>query len=241
MITRQDLGAIAGAAPCLHVVLALADNVDALPFLAELWRSPLGRTPLSDHYDLAPLAVGVDPGRLLNDLRCVHRAADIFGDHPQAVPLTLAEAAARQVEAAHVMVLRDGGVEDDGRLDGSRALLAHLNPSALVLLDGEERDSTLLTPLTRPGSGWAAAGPADRLDVINPRAVWETDRTLKGHTVRLTGLVTPGHHGAWYVSRLVIRCCAADAQVRKVGVHGPAAPPADTWVTGRSLKGRRRT
>lgn len=168
VIVRQDLGAIARAAPCTHVVLALPDNVDALPFLAELWRSPLGRTPLSDYYDLAPLAVGVDPGRLLSDLRCVHRAAHLFGDHPQAVPLTLAEAAARQVEAAHVMVLRDGGVEDDGRLDGSRALLAHLNPSALVLLDGEERDSALLTPLTRPGTGWAAAGPADRLDVVAP-------------------------------------------------------------------------
>ncbi|MBI0385358.1 hypothetical protein JBE27_56100, partial [Streptomyces albiflaviniger] len=69
VIIRQELGAIARAAPCAHVVLALPDNVDALPFLAELWRSPLGRTPLSDYYDLAPLAVGVDPGRLLSDLR----------------------------------------------------------------------------------------------------------------------------------------------------------------------------
>ncbi|WP_413804712.1 GTP-binding protein [Streptomyces sp. OE57] len=98
----------------------------------------------------------------------MHRAAHIFGDHPHAVALTLAEAAARQVEAAQVMVLREGGAEDDGRLEGSRALLDHLNPSALVLLDTEARDSTSLTPLTRPDSGWAAAGPADRLDVIAP-------------------------------------------------------------------------
>ncbi|MBL1097825.1 GTP-binding protein [Streptomyces coffeae] len=168
VIIRQDLGAIARAAPCSHVVLALPDNMDTLPFLAELWRTPLGRTPLSDHYDLAPLVVGVDPGRLLSDLRCVHRAAHIFGDHPHTVPFTLAEAAARQVEAAQVMVLREGGAEDDGRLEGSRALLAHLNPSAMILLDGEERDSASLTPLTRPDSGWAAAGPADRLDVIAP-------------------------------------------------------------------------
>ncbi|MES4909280.1 MULTISPECIES: TIGR03943 family putative permease subunit [unclassified Streptomyces] len=69
------------------------------------------------------------------------------------------------------------------------------------------------------------------LNDFSSRAVWDTDRTLKGHTVRLTGFVTPGRHGAWYVSRLVISCCAADAQVRKVRVHGPAAPPPDTWVT----------
>ncbi|WP_370467193.1 hypothetical protein [Streptomyces sp. 5-10] len=43
--------------------------------------------------------------------------------------------------------------------------------------------------------------------------------------------VTPGRHGTWYVSRLVISCCAADAQVRKVRVHGAPAPPADAWVT----------
>jgi G3E family GTPase len=168
VIIRQDLGAIARAATCPHVVVALPDNVDALPFLAELWRTPLGRTPLSDHYDLAPLAVGVDPGRLLSDLRCVHRAAHVFGDRPHAVPRTVAEAAARQVEAAQVLVLRDGRAEDDGRRAGSRALLAHLNPSALVLLDAEDRDGTLLTALTRPDSGWAAAGPADRLDVVAP-------------------------------------------------------------------------
>ncbi|ADI04578.1 hypothetical protein SBI_01457 [Streptomyces bingchenggensis BCW-1] len=69
------------------------------------------------------------------------------------------------------------------------------------------------------------------LNDFSARAVWDTSRTLKGHTVRLTGFVTPGRHGTWYVSRLVISCCAADAQVRKVRVHGAAAPPADAWVT----------
>ncbi|MFE1972184.1 TIGR03943 family putative permease subunit [Streptomyces hygroscopicus] len=68
------------------------------------------------------------------------------------------------------------------------------------------------------------------LNDFSARAVWDTDGTLEGHTVRLTGFVTPGRHGAWYVSRLVISCCAADAQVRKVRVHGAPAPPADTWV-----------
>ncbi|MFE2446672.1 TIGR03943 family putative permease subunit [Streptomyces melanosporofaciens] len=69
------------------------------------------------------------------------------------------------------------------------------------------------------------------LSDFSSRAVWDTDGTLKGHTVRLTGFVTPGRHGTWYVSRLAISCCAADATVRKVRVHGAAAPPADAWVT----------
>ncbi|MGY0063800.1 GTP-binding protein [Streptomyces sp. LZ34] len=168
VIIRQDLDVIARAATCPHVVLALPDNVDAVPFLAELWRTPLGRTPLSDHYDLAPLAVGVDPGRLLRDLRCVHRAVPVFGHHPHAVPLTVAEAAARQVEAAQVMVLRGRRQEPDGRREGARALLAHLNPSAMPHLDMEGADSTSLPALARPGSGWAAAGPADRIDAVTP-------------------------------------------------------------------------
>ncbi|OPF76718.1 TIGR03943 family protein [Streptomyces antioxidans] len=69
------------------------------------------------------------------------------------------------------------------------------------------------------------------LNDFSARAVWDTDGTLEGHIVRLTGFVTPGRHGTWYVSRLVISCCAADAQVRKVRVHGAPAPPADAWVT----------
>ncbi|MDX3230084.1 GTP-binding protein [Streptomyces sp. ME19-01-6] len=128
----------------------------------------MGGTPLSDLCDLAPIAVGVDVGRLLSGLGCVHRAVHVFADRPHAVPPTVAEAAARQVEAAQVMVLHDGRREDGGRREGSRALLLHLNPPATVLLDAEDRDSTSLTNLTRPDPGWAAAGPADRLDIAAP-------------------------------------------------------------------------
>ncbi|GAB2585352.1 TIGR03943 family protein [Streptomyces capparidis] len=63
------------------------------------------------------------------------------------------------------------------------------------------------------------------------RAVWDTGGSLRGRTVRLTGFVTPGKDGVWHVSRLTVTCCAADAQVLKVAVHGAAAPPADSWVS----------
>ncbi|GAA0420390.1 TIGR03943 family putative permease subunit [Streptomyces luteireticuli] len=61
-------------------------------------------------------------------------------------------------------------------------------------------------------------------------ATWGTSRPLAGRTVRLTGFAAPGENGTWYLSRLVITCCAADARVVKVRIHGAQPPPPDTWV-----------
>ncbi|MFD4786267.1 TIGR03943 family putative permease subunit [Streptomyces sp. NPDC058459] len=58
---------------------------------------------------------------------------------------------------------------------------------------------------------------------------------IKDRKVQLTGFVTPaGSGGGWYLTRIIFTCCAADSQTVKVRVHGPDAPPADTWlaVTG---------
>ncbi|MDX3307511.1 TIGR03943 family protein [Streptomyces sp. ME08-AFT2] len=50
-------------------------------------------------------------------------------------------------------------------------------------------------------------------------------------TVVMTGFVTPAPGGSgWYLTRIVVNCCAADASSVKVLVHGVAAPKADTWV-----------
>ncbi|MEV5432404.1 TIGR03943 family protein [Streptomyces sp. NPDC052701] len=57
-------------------------------------------------------------------------------------------------------------------------------------------------------------------------------QAIKGRSVRMTGFVTPAERGeGWYLTRLLINCCAADAQSVKVRIHGAPAPPADTWVT----------
>lgn len=68
------------------------------------------------------------------------------------------------------------------------------------------------------------------------RAWREGKNTLAGHTVRLTGFVTPSKKkGQWYVTRMQLSCCAADAYALKVAVHGLREPEQDTWVevTGR--------
>ncbi|AQS68577.1 TIGR03943 family putative permease subunit [Streptomyces pactum] len=63
------------------------------------------------------------------------------------------------------------------------------------------------------------------------RAVYDSGRSLTGRTIRLTGFVTHGDDGTWYVTRLQVSCCAADATVTKAEARGADAPPVDTWVT----------
>ncbi|MDH6608616.1 putative repeat protein (TIGR03943 family) [Streptomyces sp. SAI-208] len=71
------------------------------------------------------------------------------------------------------------------------------------------------------------------LGQFSSRAIYDSGRSLKGRTVRMTGFVTHGGDGTWYLTRLSVTCCAADATTSKVEVRGAAdgAPPVDTWVT----------
>ena len=77
-----------------------------------------------------------------------------------------------------------------------------------------------------------AGNPLDlTLGDFGSRAVYDSGRSLKGRTVRLTGFVTRDADGTWYVTRLLVSCCAADATTAKAEVRGTGAPPVDTWVT----------
>ncbi|WP_440106133.1 TIGR03943 family putative permease subunit [Streptosporangium sp. H16] len=89
------------------------------------------------------------------------------------------------------------------------------------------RDQTLnsFTPLTGTGPVEMTVG-----DFIG--RAWDDDKkSLTGREVKLTGFVSPAKKkGQWYVTRMQIACCAADAFPLKVAVRGLQAPPADTWV-----------
>jgi uncharacterized repeat protein (TIGR03943 family) len=63
------------------------------------------------------------------------------------------------------------------------------------------------------------------------RAIYDSERSLKGRTVRMTGFVTHGDDGTWYVTRLLVSCCAADATTSKVEIRDADPLPADTWIT----------
>ncbi|MFF0224280.1 TIGR03943 family putative permease subunit [Streptomyces sp. NPDC004629] len=66
---------------------------------------------------------------------------------------------------------------------------------------------------------------------FSSRAIYDREHSLTGRTVRLTGFVSRGDDAAWYVTRLLVSCCAADATTSKVRVRGAGAPATDTWVT----------
>lgn len=65
------------------------------------------------------------------------------------------------------------------------------------------------------------------------RALYDTDRSLEGKTVRLTGFVTPSDESdiAFELTRFTVACCAADGQAIDVAVRtDQPVPPVDTWL-----------
>ncbi|MET8863800.1 TIGR03943 family protein [Nonomuraea sp. NPDC004580] len=55
--------------------------------------------------------------------------------------------------------------------------------------------------------------------------------SLRGKTVRLTGFAVPsGRDDGWYLTRMRIGCCAADALTMQVMVKGAPEPKTDAWV-----------
>ena len=81
-----------------------------------------------------------------------------------------------------------------------------------------------------------AAGNPLEISVVqySSRAIYDTGHSLKGRTLRMTGFVTHGSNGTWYLTRLLVTCCAADATISQVEIRGDAsdgAPQTDSWVT----------
>ena len=63
------------------------------------------------------------------------------------------------------------------------------------------------------------------------RAVWDAGRSLEGRRIRMVGFVTPRAGGGFYLTRITITCCAADARPIRIAVQNTDRTfPADTWV-----------
>lgn len=67
------------------------------------------------------------------------------------------------------------------------------------------------------------------------RIAQDSAHTLDNRTIKVTGF-TMRDGGRTYLARIVIICCAADAQLARIGLAGPAADtvasyPGNTWVT----------
>jgi len=80
----------------------------------------------------------------------------------------------------------------------------------------------------------AGAAPTVSLPEVVMRAAADSTNSLAGRSITLTGFTL---HGSDQVdlARVVIVCCAADAQLARIHLTGPAAPavadhPEDTWL-----------
>ncbi|MGW7362083.1 TIGR03943 family putative permease subunit [Streptomyces sp. NPDC054841] len=83
--------------------------------------------------------------------------------------------------------------------------------------------------------------PADDplpLDVVDyaGRAAYDHGRSLGNRRIKVTGFIALDRGGAPYLTRMVLNCCAADAQPVKIGLSGRIPPilQPDSWfeVTG---------
>ncbi|WP_413099083.1 TIGR03943 family putative permease subunit [Streptomyces sp. Inha503] len=91
------------------------------------------------------------------------------------------------------------------------------------------------TALQRPwGFPALPAGDPLPLNVADyaGRAVYDHGRSLEHRRVKITGFVALDGHGAPYLVRMALNCCAADAQPVKIGLTGriPAVLEPDTWL-----------
>lgn len=107
-----------------------------------------------------------------------------------------------------------------------------VSPPALGAYLAERRADDV--PSVSPTSTFSPLPAGDPVDVELEEFVWraQVDEgvTLRDRTVRLTGFVSEGDDG-WYVTRMSIACCAADATVVRVQVDGDTdAPERDSWV-----------
>jgi uncharacterized repeat protein (TIGR03943 family) len=111
----------------------------------------------------------------------------------------------------------------------------YLIPPAALGADAAERSGTLVPQATEAFYPPLDAGDPAELSLIeySNRAVFDQGATLDGREVALTGFVTQRPEEGWYVTRMAIACCAADALAVKVVVTGddPGVWPDDTWVT----------
>jgi uncharacterized repeat protein (TIGR03943 family) len=63
------------------------------------------------------------------------------------------------------------------------------------------------------------------------RAVFDEKHSLNGVRVRLLGFAAPNHGDGYLLARFAMYCCAADAEVVEVAVHGDSVTrAADQWL-----------
>ncbi len=96
-----------------------------------------------------------------------------------------------------------------------------------------EREASSVAPPAQPQAPPLPAGDPVPLALNDyaARAVWDDGRTLVGRTIRMTGFASAAPGGQWYLTRLQLTCCAADAIPTKILPKDAPAVTTNTWVT----------
>jgi uncharacterized repeat protein (TIGR03943 family) len=143
-----------------------------------------------------------------------------------------------------------GGGDDDGHGHGQgrgwldvawllvvpMAVLLLIAPSALGSYSAA-RSGTALGAATTSDFPPLPSGDPVRVSVLDyaTRAVFDKGQSLGSRQITLSGFLLTAPSG-WYLTRMVITCCAADAQPIKVGLTGSVSSglTANQWleVTG---------
>jgi putative membrane protein len=133
----------------------------------------------------------------------------------------------------------DGHVHREPRISWLLVLplfaLILVAPPALGSYSASRTGTALQAPWGFPA---LPAGDPLHLDVIDyaGRAAYDHGHSLGNRRTTITGFITLDRSGTPYLTRMVLNCCAADAQPIKVGLAGriPALLTPDTWlqVTG---------
>lgn len=113
-------------------------------------------------------------------------------------------------------------------------------PPALGAYTAAREETNAIPPAEAQAPPLPAGDPVTiTLGDFVSRAVWDSGLTLEGREVQLTGFVTPNPAGGWWLARLSIACCAADAVSTKIQIDNAPEFPANTWVsvTGRWIPG----
>ncbi len=105
-------------------------------------------------------------------------------------------------------------------------------PSALGAFSASRQAASSVAPAAQADLPALPAGAVADLSLRDYviRAVWDDGRTLRDRDVRMVGFVTPDPAGGWWLTRMAMTCCAADAQASRIKVLGAGDLPADTWV-----------
>lgn len=141
---------------------------------------------------------------------------------------------------SEIVVIDDGHGHDHGRGPRIAYLLLVpvlavyvVAPSALGSFSAARQSATSTAPpldLDMPALSQSDVADLPLRDYV-VRAVWDGGQTLRGRQVTMTGFVTPDPAGGWWLTRMSMACCAADAQASRIKVSDTADLPADSWVT----------